>query len=108
MNEQTGLDEQRRRQQLAERGTTLEAELEREDEVVRAVRLAVGRGVEQLLPFLNDSQSEIRAAVARSLGQFPARAAELMPALEAAEASETAADAKEALRQSLAKLRPAQ
>jgi hypothetical protein len=104
----TGLDEQRWRQLLAERGTTLEAELQREDEVVRAVRLAVGRDVEQLLPFLDDSQSEIRAAVARALGQFPARATELLPALEAAEASESAADAKEALRQSLAKLRPAQ
>ena len=104
----TGLDEERWRQLLAERGTTLEAELEREDEVVRGVRLAIGRGVEQLLPFLHDSQSEIRAAIARAAGQFPARAAELLPALEAAEATETAADAKEALRQSLAKLRPAQ
>lgn len=104
----TGLEEQRWRELLAERGTTLEAELQREDEVVRAVRLAVGRGVEQLVPFLNDSQSEIRAAVARALGQYPTRAAQLLPALEAAEASETAADAKEALRQSLAKLRPAE
>ena len=104
----TGLDEQRWRELLAERGTTLEAELEREDEVVRGVRLAIGRGVEQLLPFLSDSQSEIRAAVARAAGQFPARAAELLPALEAAEATETATDAKEALRQSLAKLRTAQ
>lgn len=104
----TSLDEQRWRQLLAERGTTLEAELEREDEVVRGVRLAIGRGIEQLLPFLKDSQSEIRAAVARAAGQFPARAAELLPALEAAEATETAADAKEALRQSLTKLRPAQ
>ncbi|HEX2875417.1 MAG TPA: hypothetical protein VHP33_29400 [Polyangiaceae bacterium] len=103
-----GLDEQRWRELLADRGTTLEAELQREDEVVRGVRLAIGRGVEHLLPFLNDSQSEIRAAVARTLGQFPARAAELLPALEAAEASETAADAKAALRQSLAKLRPAE
>lgn len=104
----TSLDERRWRQLLAERGTTLEAELEREDEVVRGVRLAIGRGVEQLLPFLNDSQSEIRAAIARAAGQFPARAAELLPALEAAEATETAADAKEALRHCLSKLRTAQ
>jgi HEAT repeat protein len=103
-----GADEQRWRQLLVERGTTLEAELQREDEVVRGVRLAIGRGVEHLVPFLSDGQSEIRAAVARALGQFPARAAELLPALEAADASETATDAKEALRQSLAKLRPAQ
>ena len=104
----TSLDEQRWRQLLADRGTTLEAELQREDEVVRAVRIAVGRAVEQLAPFLSDSQSEIRAAVARALGQYPARASELLPQLEAAEAHETATDAREALRLSLAKLRTAQ
>jgi hypothetical protein len=99
------LDEQRWRRLLAERGTTLEAELQLEDEVVRAVRLAVGRNIEQLVPFLNDGQSEIRAAVARALGQYPARAAELLPQLQAAEARETADDACKALRLSLAKLR---
>ena len=103
----TSLDEQRWRQLLAERGTTLEAELQREDEVVRAVRLAVGRRIEQLAPFLDDSQSEIRAAVARAFGQYPARAAELVPQLQAAEARETAPDARTALRLSLAKLRAA-
>lgn len=103
----TRSDEQRWRQLLAERGTTLEAELQREDEVVRGVRLAVGRAVERLAPFLDDSQSEIRAAVARALGQYPARAAELLPLLRAAEARETASDAREALRLSLTKLRAA-
>jgi hypothetical protein len=103
----TGLDEQRWRQLLAERGTTLEAELQREDEVVRGVRLAVGRSIEQLAPFLGDSQSEIRAAVARAFGQYPARAAELLPYLQAAESRETADDARNALRLSMAKLRPA-
>lgn len=103
----TRLDEQRWRQLLAERGTTLEAELQREDEVVRGVRLAVGRSIEQLAPFLNDGQSEIRAAVARAFGQYPARAAELLPHLEAAEARETADDARSALRLSVAELRAA-
>jgi len=107
LNRHTSLDEQRWRRLLAERGTTLEAELQLEDEVVRAVRLAVGRNIEQLVPFLNDGQSEIRAAVARALGQYPARAAELLPQLEAAEARETADDARKALRLSLAKLRGA-
>jgi hypothetical protein len=105
LNLHTSLDEQRWRRLLAERGTTLEAELQLEDEVVRAVRLAVGRNIEQLVPFLNDGQSEIRAAVARALGQYPARAAELLPQLQAAEARETADDACKALRLSLAKLR---
>ncbi len=103
----TGLEEQRWRELLAERGTTLEAELQREDDVVRDVRLAVGRNVQLLLPYLSDSQSEIRAAVARALGQYPGRADELRPALEAAEVREVASDARDALRLSLAKLRAA-
>jgi len=101
----TSLDEQRWRKLLAERGTTLQAELEREDASVRSVRSEVGRAVHLLLPYLTDGQSEIRAAVARALGQYPARAAELLPPLEAAAARETASDAREAMRQSLAKLR---
>jgi len=101
----TSSDEQHWRQLLAERGTTLEAELQREDEVVRCVRLAVGRSIERLAPFLDDRQSEIRATVARALGKYPARAAELLPLLEAAEARETANDALTALRLSLAQLR---
>jgi len=103
----TSVDEQSWRKILAERGTTLEAELEREDELVRGVRLEVGRGVHLLAPHLNDSQSEIRAAVARAVGHHAARAEELIPLLEAAEARETAADAKDALRLSLARLRNA-
>jgi len=103
----TSLDEQSWRRVLAERGTTLEAELEREDELVRRVRLEVGRGVHLLAPHLNDSQSEIRAAVARAVGHHPTRAAELIPLLKAAETRETAADAKDAIRLSLARLRAA-
>jgi HEAT repeat protein len=103
----TSLDEQSWRKILAERGTTLEAELEREDELVRKIRLEIGRGVHLLAPHLRDSQSEIRAAVARAVGHHAARAAELLPLLKAAEARETAADARDALRLSLARLRNA-
>jgi hypothetical protein len=103
----TSLDEQSWRQVLAARGTTLEAELEREDELVRQVRLEIGRGVHLLMPYLRDNQSEIRAIVARAAGHHPHRAAELIPLLESAGASETAADANDAIRLSLAKLRAA-
>jgi len=103
----SNLDPQSWRKMLAERGTTWEIELQREDEIVRGVQRAVGRGVHLLLPYLNDSQSEIRAAVARAVGRQAARAADLIPMLEAAEARETAPDAKDALRSSLAKLRGA-
>jgi HEAT repeat protein len=103
----TSLDSQTWRKILAERGTTLEAELQREDEIVRCVQLEVGHGVHLLLPHLNDGQSEIRAAVARAVGRQSARAAELIPMLQAAAARETATDAKDALRLSLARLRAA-
>jgi HEAT repeat protein len=103
----TSLGPQSWRQALAERGTTLEAELEHEDELVRGVRLQIGRQVRLLAPYLSDGQSEIRAAVARAVGHHPAQAAELIPLLEAAEARETAADAKDAIRWSLARLRAA-
>lgn len=103
----SSFDEQSWRKVLADRGTTLEAELEREDQLVRGVRLEVGRGVHLLVPHLNDSQSEIRAAVARAVGHHLERSSELIPLLEAAEARETAADAKDALRLSLARLRGA-
>lgn len=102
-----GIDEQRWRKILGERGTTLEAERAREERIVRMVHAEVGRAAHLLLPYLSDSQSEIRAAVARALRLHPERAAELLPALEAAEARETANDAREAVRQSIAMLRAA-
>jgi HEAT repeat protein len=101
----TSLDEQRWRKILVERGTTLEAELQREEQIVNSVQLEVGRAVRLLVPHLSDGQSEIRAAVARALGRQTARAQELIPVLEAAEAAETATDARDAVRLSLARLR---
>ena len=103
----TSTDEQRWRQILSARGATLEAELSREEATVRSVQAEVARRVQLLVPHLADGQSEIRAAVARALGQVTARAAELLPALEAAEARETATDARDAMRLSIAKLHAA-
>ena len=103
----TNLDEERWRQALAERGSTLEAELQREDEVVRSVQLALGRGVEQLAPFLSDGEAEVRATIARALARYPARAAELLPALEVAETRERVPHVRQALQQSLSTLRAA-
>jgi hypothetical protein len=98
------IDEPTWRKILIERGTTLEAEREQEDKIVRAVQAEVGRAVHLLLPYLSDGQSEIRAAVARALGLHPERAGELLPLLTAAEARETAADAREAMRCGIANL----
>jgi len=100
-------DEQRYRELFAQRGTTLEAELEQEGRVLRAVQAEIGRRALSLVPFLGDSQSEIRATVARALGLQTAHAAALIPELTAAWARETAPDAQEAMRQSLEQLRAA-
>lgn len=97
--------EQHWRQLLADRGTTLEAELGVEAELTRSVETEVGKRVQLLVPFLTDSQSEIRAAVARALGRQTAHAGALLPALLAAEARESASDAREALQRSLTQLR---
>ncbi|HEY6080006.1 MAG TPA: hypothetical protein VIW29_14430 [Polyangiaceae bacterium] len=101
----TGIDEQRWRRILSERGTTLEAERQREDRVVSRVHHELGRGLELLLPFLSEGQSEIRAAVARALSRHVERREISLPALEAALAHETAVDAIEAFREAIALLR---
>jgi len=93
------------RKLLAERGTTLEAELGIEAELVHSVQVEVGKRAQLLVPFLNDSQSEIRAAVARALGRQTAQASALIPELLAAEARETASDARAALQHSLTRLK---
>jgi hypothetical protein len=102
-----GVDDARWGKILAERGTTLEAEREREERIVRMVHAEVGRALQLLIPYLHDGQSEIRAAVARALGLHGERAAELLPVLTGAEARETAGDARDALRQSIAMLNAA-
>lgn len=104
LNSHTSSDEQRWREILAQRGTTLEAELQKEEEIVQAVEREVGRSVELLLPYLNDTQSEIRAAVARALGRQNRNVRPLILALQAAEQRETATDARDAIRLGLAKL----
>ena len=102
-----GLGEALWRPIVAERGTTLEQELALEERVVSEIAAEVGRSVQLLVPYLSDSQSEIRAAVARALSWQPARAAELVRALEGVEARETASDARDAIRLALARLRHA-
>lgn len=98
-------DEQHWRRLLIERGTTLEAELRIEDEIVCAVQAEVARHLDLLVPFLSDSQSEIRAAVARALGRQTGHANALITPLAAAQARETASDARDALQRSLTTLR---
>lgn len=101
----TGIDEERWRQILSGRGTSLEAERLSEARVLRHVHDELGRHLQLLLPFLRDGQSEIRAAVARALSRHPNQRDTALPALEAALTNETAADAFEAINEAVAALR---
>jgi hypothetical protein len=101
----TGIDEERWRRILSERGTSLETERMNEELVIRRVHDALDRNLPLLVPFLNDGQSEIRAAVARAFSRHPNRGDTTLPALEAALVNETAADAFEAINEAVAALR---
>lgn len=74
---------------LGEEGKTLEAEMEREQGEITSVRRAVSTGLPHLIPYLRDQEPEIRNMVAIALGNYPEHAAVSLPALTAAEASES-------------------
>jgi hypothetical protein len=88
---------------LGERGQSLENELEREATEIQAVRLAICAGLAHLIPYLRDSEPEIRRSVAVALGNYPEYAAISVPALQAAAASETDEDALVSIRESIEK-----
>ncbi|MFZ1324575.1 MAG: HEAT repeat domain-containing protein [Candidatus Contendobacter sp.] len=85
---------------LAESGKTLERELGRERAEIDAVHRAASAGLRHLLPYLNDSEPEIRRAVAAALGNYPEHAAWALPALETALRTEADEEVREALSES--------
>ncbi|MBK7543013.1 MAG: HEAT repeat domain-containing protein [Candidatus Competibacteraceae bacterium] len=85
---------------LAESGKTLEREMEQERAEIDAVHRAASAGLRHLLPYLNDSEPEIRQAVAAALGNYPEHADWALPALEAAFRMEMDEDVREALSES--------
>ncbi len=89
---------------LGEQGKTLEGELERERVEVAAVRRAASAGLPSLIPYLRDSEPEIRRLVAVALGNYPEHAALSLAALEAAAASESDEEVRGALQESKARL----
>lgn len=89
---------------LSEKGKSLEEELEREGAEIRSVRETVSAGLPHLIPYLQDSEAEIRRSVAAALGNYPEHAAVSVPALEAAIATETDEEARAALRESIERL----
>jgi hypothetical protein len=90
---------------LAKKGTNVVAQLERERETVKRVRRAVQPGLDLLLPFLSKGSSDTRVAVASGLAKFPERAGELVPALEAALATEKDGEVRAQIAESVQVLR---
>jgi HEAT repeat protein len=93
-------DEPTWRKIICEKGKTLEGELEREAAEISAVRRATSVGLRHLLPYLSDSEPEIRRSVAAVLGNYPEHADWALPAIEAALATETEDEVREALAES--------
>lgn len=89
---------------VAKRGTTLEAEQERERRVVRAVRDAVADGLDLLLPYLRTGSSETRLTVASALAFYPSRASEFVAALEGALRTEEDEQVQAEIRKSISTL----
>ncbi|MBA2226758.1 MAG: HEAT repeat domain-containing protein [Thermogemmata sp.] len=96
--------EQTWRKILAQEGKTLEEELKQEAAEVQAVRRAVAAGLRHLLPYLSDSEPETRYSVAVALGNYPEHAGWSLPAIEAALASESDKEVRQALARSRARL----
>src|SRR5262249_52486436 len=90
---------------LAKDGKSLEAELAREATEVNSVRRAASVGLQQLLPYLSNDEAEIRWSVATALGLYPEHTAWSLPAIDAAMASETEEEVRQALAKSKERLR---
>ena len=89
--------EQSLRRRLAKYGRLPETALEEE----RAMREAIQRGVSSrlryLLPYLSDPAPDLRSTVADALGSFPEHNSWLVPAIDAALASESDENVREVL-----------
>ena len=69
---------------LAKRGTTFEAELDREARIVAAVREQSARGIHLLLPHIDSDVADLRIAVAEALPLYPTWAEQSTAALRRA------------------------
>jgi hypothetical protein len=89
---------------LGEEGKSLESELGREAAEIESVRQAVSRGLDLLLPYLQDREPEIRRSVAVALGGYPEHSQESLPALRTAAAMEADEEARAAMQESIDRL----
>jgi hypothetical protein len=87
---------------LGRRGRSLEEAVAEEAAAMNAVRRAVSAGLRHLLPYLSDGGNE--SLVAEALGNFPEHVSWLLPAIDAALASVSDEQVRQALAESKARL----
>jgi hypothetical protein len=95
--------EQRLRQWLAEDGQCLEDALAQERAALEAIHRDVSAGLRHLLPYLSDRDG-LASLVAETLGLFSEHASWLVPAIDAALASESDEYVRKVLAESRARL----
>jgi len=88
---------------LGKRGKSLEEELEQEAAWMDAIHRAVSPGLQHLLPYLSDREG-LAPVVADTLGYFPEHASWLLPAIDAALASESEEHVRQVLADSKVRL----
>jgi len=86
---------------LAEQGTSLEAKLEQERNIVTAVRHEVAQGLHLLIPALQAEEAEIRGTAASALQFYPAEKHRTMEPLKTALEVELDDEVREYMRKSL-------
>ena len=95
--------EQSLRRRLARQGRSLEEALEEERAVMKAIHRDVAAGLGHLLPYLSDREG-LGSLVAETLGNFPEHGSWLVPAIDAALASESDEHVRKVLAESKARL----
>lgn len=92
------------REGLAREGRDFDQELVESRGYASATKVAVGRELPLLYPYLTCEEAEIRRSVASALKNFPGRAPKTLPLLQAAVRSEADAEAKQAMEEAIAVL----
>jgi hypothetical protein len=96
--------EQSLRKRLAKYGRSPEPALKEERLMMEAIHRGVSAGLSHLLPYLGDPAPDLRATVAETIGNFPEHVSWLLPAIDAALASESDENVRQVLAASKTRL----
>lgn len=95
---------ERWQQILANKGKTLESELEKERAVKEAVRLEAVKALPMLVPFLSSHEPQVRSSVASAFAAYPDQRERYLPLLEVALTDETDEEVKEGMAEAVKRL----